>query len=205
MARVYGNTAGALANILEVESGQVRVDELRDGDGIGLVYDVAHLASPQTYALTTRGWDSGAINENVGVTIGITGLPRLARILAFHAQTDDAARVSQVWLYYENIGTRDTPLWLWRTGGDTVPLPAAIDIGDADLGTLLVPAAVDEWVSRQPIYRDVTGASRTGATQLSVRVISTAFGAGTVRATGHVTMAFPLSPVTTALEIPILR
>lgn len=207
MAKIETGALAELVNLFLMRGGKGGVDQLRTEEGVAVVYDVAQLFPGQFYALSTRSFDSGAIAENVGITSAIASLPQIARLLAFHAQTDDASRVSQVWLYYEDIRVatastgRDTPLWLWRAGGDTIALPAVIDIGNADLGTLLVPAAVDEWVSRQPIYRDLTGASRNGASQLSVRTVSTAFGAGSVRVTGHVTLAFPLTGETVVPQI----
>jgi len=201
MGKILGSIPSALSGLLDIEGGQVLVDELREQEGVSLVYDIGQLIESETLRVATRSFDTGAINQSITSTATLTGMPQMCRILGIDVLTDDATRVSQVTLFGDDIGLADAAatnarcqlMWNWVNAGRTLPRPGGYSAGDAALSTILLAEAADNnLLGPTPIFFNQQGvAQRSGHENLIIGVLSTGFGAGTVRVTGHVTLLFP--------------
>lgn len=206
MSRILGGVGQSLARLLDIDGGRVRLTELRDQEGVSAVYDLHPIAEGEAYQEQTRGFDTGAINQSVNDQQVIAALPIIARIQGFTVATDDASRIASVVIFADQIGPfgsgRDNPLWLWVNGDPTYTRPANLVVGDANLATVLNPPLTQQWW-RNYLMVSNTGAQKTGISQVTINVLTTGFGAGTVRCTGHMSMLFALGVGLGTLEIPL--
>ncbi len=194
MSQIRGGIGQSLSRILDFLGGRVALDTFNDVDGITPVYDVGRLAESELYVQDTRGFDTGAFAQSTTSTQLISDLPPIFSLLGIFVSADDATRINAVRIGMEDVGaagsTRDWPLWSWFAGEATQP--NTWDIGDAALAALLVPATVSRqfWVPGIPMTNKATLSQRQGGLRIRARVTSTAFGAGTVRCTGHIVIGF---------------
>lgn len=175
------------------------IDELRDTEGVSLVYDLAALIRSQTLRVDTRAFDTGALNQSTADNQVIDGLPSMARVIGIDVTTDNTSRLSRMAIYGDDIGVvtsaplRSMLLWAWIAGGRSINIAAPYQAGDAALAAHLLAEVSDNsllanyvpWVGQ-----DLTP-NRTGFENVVISTLTTAFGAGTVRVTGHLTLLFP--------------
>lgn len=201
MSRILGRVPSSLASLLDIEGGRVLVSELRDSEGVSLVYDISRLVDVETLALTTRAFDTGAMAASATVDSLIIDLPQAARILGVDVGTDVSARLAQCSMFLEDVGgfvsapARDHMLWEWLAGGlaRAAPVGGVYTTGDLAATEVLYPSTeFRQGIYTQVPYIDRTGPQRTGASRVHVTTTATAFGAGTVRVSGHLLMLFSL-------------
>lgn len=194
MAKIFGDIGRVLSNILETPKG-VSVNELRDTEGVHLTYDLGGVAEADLFSMDTRGFDTGNLAASASSTQSITGLPPVYMFMGVSVCTDQVTRISQVWVFGSNVGvagsTRDFPLWVWNNGDDSIYKDPGINVGDASLTSFLVPSTAQGYFDPGlPLADRLSVKSRQGPEQLSVLTTTTAFGAGTARVTGHITIGF---------------
>lgn len=205
MADIQGDLGSALAQILDVRGGRVRIEDLRDTEGVSLVYDLASLAKGQLLTVATRVADTGAIAASTAWELLLQDLPVGARILAIDVATDDSTRIQQAGVYQTGLGAapRDSNLWFWATGDDTGVIPAGIQIG-AFVPTAQLYADANKVFLPNVFVSGVTNRSRLGQAGITFAGQTIAFGAGTVRINAQITIAFwiGLGGDAQALDLP---
>lgn len=198
MSRIVGSIGQDLAAILDVEGGRVDVRELRDQEGVSLVYDLAPLAAGHNASQAIRTFDTGAVAQSTTSLLSITGFPGIFSLQGLTVAASDPTRIEAVDIKATSIGlatqtNSDWFLWHWASGGTTHPNPFATigGVAAATVQSILVPAAKQD-VSWPVTFVDQGGPARgkRGVASIDIRVRTTAFGAGTAEVSGSVVLAF---------------
>ncbi len=159
------------------------------------------MALGETSILQTRSIDTGAIAQSTDDSSLIEGLPETFRILGVNALTDDSSRLTSVCVFLEDIAAATATagdshmLWSWFANDPAETAPTGFTVAGvaaATLGEYLEPAVHNEHTISYPFIVTDGGAQRRGARRIRVQVLTTAFGAGTVRVAVNVVMNFNL-------------
>jgi hypothetical protein len=195
MARVLGVIPGLLADLLDVEGGKIQSTDLRDREGISLVYDIGQLIESQSLILGVRNFD-GSLGQGLTSDITLEGLPIMARLIAVNMSVSDDSRVNRAVIWGDTIGAAGAGgqcnlLWAWQSGGVVLSRPNDFIAGPNSQSTLLIPA-INETSLPTP-WVDVRATTRSGYNRILGTVTSTAFGAGTLTYSGNVVLLFPVA------------
>jgi hypothetical protein len=210
MSRILGGVGQALARLLDIDGGRVKLDELRDSEGASIVTDLMPLLRAEALRVQTRGFGS-TLNQSSNTLVTIVDVPVHHRISGIEVATTDATRLVSVHIFLQNIGSfgaavNSMMLWFWENGDPTTPQPPSFNVNGntpAALGTLLTPPlSKQSW--RNFLYVDRKGSQKVGIERYAVVIESNAFGAGTVSTDGHIVQHFPASLLgPQSVEIPI--
>lgn len=194
MAKIQGRIPGRLAQLLDITGGSVQVDELLDTEGVSLVYGIDHLVDGETVAIGTFNFDTNPIGASVTTSLDAEVL-RAMSVIGINFMTDDATRLNYAALLSADIGgpTDVEDDLLWHSGGTltTVPTPAGMVVGGQNLAQLVRPAEAKPLPYLMYSKNTITNPPR-GQGNLRFVVSTNAFGAGTVRVTANVVVAYRL-------------
>jgi len=162
MKRIMGGWLAALSRIMVVEGGRVDVRQLRDDEGVSLVYDLSTIAAGQFLAADARSVNQDNIDD-VGTVIQVGSLPRTCVVRGIDVTVTSVANVQEITIYAALWGViasaatnQDYILWSWRAGDASVTKPGGgnITIGDGT-GTVFLIPSIDRVNNGGPfVYQD---------------------------------------------------
>lgn len=142
MALIRGVIPGELADVLAVEGGRVSATQLRDQEGISLVYDVGRFARGQLMAFGARQVVDVTYDDTGDNFVELANLPNIFRLLGVSVTVNSAASVQQVNIWANSFGGIGSPhdllLWRWFTGDPTFARPSLFNVTANPNNTVLI-------------------------------------------------------------------
>jgi hypothetical protein len=195
MSKILGIIPGLLADLLDIEGGKIQATELRDREGISLVYDIGQLVESQSLRIDIRTFGH-TVAASTTSNASLTGLPAMARVIGIDVSVDSDAKLDQVAVMGLSIGGTGTNLpchmfWHWITGDLAVARPGGFLVGANSQAELLYPPSAQTFIPTP--YIDVTATARRGYNAIQTTVKTNAFGAGNCVVSGHIVLMFPVA------------
>ncbi len=176
MGKVLSRSGDSLADVYDVAGSIAGIDNLETAD-VNLVHEMGATLFSERLAGRIITISTGAIAQSITFDDQFTVL-ETSRILGVQIVTDNPVRIANVQLSVTspvNINDTDLPLVTWEAGGADTTARVRVAGTTANMRILQPIAPMGNLPSLM-----VSAESDSPVTLLSLRGVSTAFGAGTV-------------------------
>lgn len=198
MSKVLGHAGVSLADVYDVEGSIAGVEEL-DANSVKTVHEMGGTIFSERLSARITNITSGALAQNLTFDVSFS-VTEISRFIALSVITTDAARVSvcQVSITTPALfGATDSPVWAWDTS-DTFRTIRVLLGGTVQTRELLValrPPLLPSMLTREDSPRLTN--------TVTLRGLTTGFGAGTVTTSLLMHFLFPERPGLSSKGLPI--
>lgn len=198
MARTQARGGQSLALLYDLEGGKLASGAEVNDHEIALTHDLGAQLFAEALRTRIRRLEALAVAQSTAFNIILTNLPNFAKLLGWwvHTSAASVASIDNVSLWLENPAGNSLLLWQWdsTTGSGVVARPG----GTTDLILLPSAASSAHWPQRDLIFRGFND-DDSNFSNLTMRGITAAFGAGTINIRAEVLLALFSFPAIGAL------
>jgi len=183
--KVLARTGHSLADIYDVKGSIAGVEELLARE-VSLVHEMGQTIFSERLSTTIRHRATDPLAASTAIAEIVADFPAApTRILGVTVLTDNAARLARVSVHLEDpLAERGMPIWVWDgTNNQTIDI---LDNGAISAEQMLTPTAEFQKIPNFRIGSD----QPQFVENVSMRGVTTAFGAGDVTITMMVYIAF---------------
>ena len=186
MVKILSQSGDSLADIYDVEGSIAGIDHLETHE-LPIVHEMGATIFSERYSTQIRRIVVAPVAQNISFSQNLTDLPIMpSRLLSVAMITDDGARISALTLVARDpVSLQDVPIWVWDP---TVFVPIRLQDDGAAVATfdLLLGTASHNFTPNMVAGR---GQEPNMVSGLTLRGITTGFGAGTVFVRGLLHLA----------------
>lgn len=187
MPKILGQSGISLADMYDVEGSVAGVERL-NSEEVFTTHDLASTIFAERYSERIVTVDTGDVAQSLTIAAAVSDFPAVAiRILAIQVLTEtvsDLSRVAVMARFATGLVDQEIPIWVWD--GSSSIVVRIVDGGTQANHTFLIP---DPTLTMLPSM--LTGADQPEqVTQLVLRGLHGAFGAGTNKTSLRVLVGF---------------
>jgi len=186
LTKVLGQAGTSLADIYDVEGSIVGVEQINAQD-VSAVHELGACINSERMGLSILRLSTGSLTQTItfDITVPLADMIGITRILGIFVFADgDRVLTANVNMINEN-GQDEICLWWWDPSTDLALAGRVLVLGSVGSRTILRPSSL---LGNVPTLSAGPG-QRAQVGGISLRGITTTFGAGTVEITAHVLIA----------------
>lgn len=199
MSKILSQTGVSLADVYDVKGSIVGVEEL-DAEAVKTVHEMGATIFSERLSTRIVSIPSTAIAQTITFNVNFTAT-ETSRVLGVQVVADDATRVARVQLSITSPPAADNaevPIFYWSAADDVLRRQNILIAGVVGSFDVMVPATPIN-VPNLLVGFD----SPRPASTLSMRGLSTTFGAGTVAIQALIHLAFPQTEGLSSHGLPL--